>query len=401
MFSTFTKRFLFVILSVCSILVFLFLYSNIDQQKNELGQNQTTLLNEALYRYKNIDSTLFTIPIPLAADTFTFGDTSLIIKNVKERLIQFRDLSTDNAQNLTLFDSALSVSLISFQQRHGIEESGKIDHKTISEMNIDLKNRIETIQQNILRWKKTSDDTCQIKLVVNIADFSLSLYDDNLLIKKMKVIVGKTYRKTPVLSSIITHIVINPDWVVPSTIFNEDLLPLIIKDPEYVDKNGYYVIKVSSNGARTIINKDTINWNNFNADDFKNIYLVQPPGPENPLGKFKFIFHNNYTVYLHDTPYKHLFEQENPLLSSGCIRLSDAKWLTEYLLGKEGWDRIKIYQYESSGKTTYISLKNPVSVQIQYFTCWVDEGGKVQFRKDVYKKDLSSPILTNTLRKLT
>jgi murein L,D-transpeptidase YcbB/YkuD len=202
----------------------------------------------------------------------------------------------------------------------------------------------------------------------------------------MPVVVGKTYRRTPVFSDRIRYLVLNPYWEVPSSIARRDILKLVKKDPEYLSRSKFRIYDGWGADPREIDPK-TVDWKNIDAKTLK-FRFRQDPGPQNALGQAKFMFPNKFNVYIHGTPKKKLFIEKVRAFSSGCIRCEHPLELAEYLLrGVSGWDRQAIEAAIASGKDKTVSLPEPVPVHIFYCTSWTDEDGTINFRNDIYGRD--------------
>lgn len=263
-----------------------------------------------------------------------------------------------------------------------------------------LKENREQIKINMERWKALPRYLGEHYLFVNTADFRLDAVENDSVVMDMKVVVGRYYRRTPVFRAKLTHIVFNPSWNIPPNILKKDILPEILKDSLFTVKNHIEVFQKDSAGTRRKIRADTINWKTISLQDFP-YELVQEPCAANVLGVAKFIFPNKYNVYMHDTPYKNLFEKTEPAFSSGCIRLSDATGLAIHLLKDEkNWNEKRIKTVIGTGKTFTVFLGKPLEVYVQYFTAWVDTKGKVQFRKDIYNRDIPGKVSGQAFRKV-
>ncbi|MBD0333168.1 MAG: L,D-transpeptidase family protein [Chitinophagaceae bacterium] len=185
----------------------------------------------------------------------------------------------------------------------------------------------------------------------------------------MPVVVGKEGTSTLMFSGKIKQIIFNPIWNIPRSIVQTEILPKMKTDKSYLKKKNIEIVS----------EKDTIPT------------LRQLPGKDNPLGKVKFLFPNTFDIYLHDTPDKNLFKRKDRALSHGCIRVADAAKLAQYLLeNQSGWTENKIREAMSSGKEQTVTVKNSKPVYISYYTAWVDETGKMNFRNDVYGHDKST-----------
>lgn len=290
------------------------------------------------------------------------------------------------------FDLATLDALKKFQQRHGLKADGIVGPKTLAALNVPLKSRIKQIQINLERLRWLPRDPGDNYIVVNIADFKLHVIENHRSVMSSKVIVGKRFHETPVFSSNMTYLVLNPYWYVPRSIAINEILPKLQKDPGYLARKR---MRVFDDSTRKEVNSENIDWAGILANEFGYSFR-QDPGLDNSLGQVKFIFPNQHSVYLHDTPSKALFDDNVRDFSHGCIRVQDAMKLTEYLVRKQpSWDEKNIADALSSGKEKIITLTNEMPVLILYFTAWV-ENGVIQFRNDVYGRDrmLTRVLLT-------
>jgi murein L,D-transpeptidase YcbB/YkuD len=177
----------------------------------------------------------------------------------------------------------------------------------------------------------------------------------------MNVVVGKSQNKTVIFSGGMKYIVFSPYWNIPTSILQKETLPAIKRSKNYLAKHN-------------------MEWNGGN--------VRQKPGPNNSLGLVKFLFPNSHSIYLHDTPSKSLFNEDNRAFSHGCIRLAEPQKLALYLLRNQPeWTPEKVSAAMNLGKEQYVPLKSSMPVIITYFTSWVDKVGKLNFRNDVYGRD--------------
>lgn len=281
----------------------------------------------------------------------------------------------------SLYDDDLKAKIIDFQELYGLEALGNIGNQTIEAMNVPVTEKIKTIEANLERLRWLPQELPNYYLMVNIVNFELHAVEDNQIIRKHKVVVGKPYRMTPVFSATMQYLVFNPTWTVPPTILKEDLIPEIRKDKQTLaNKN----IKVYDNQGNQI-NADSIDW--LSNKVFSYTYR-QDAGKSNALGVVKFMFPNPYNVYLHDTPSKELFERTERAFSSGCIRVQKPLELAVYLLRNQPQYDIKhITKIIESGATQTVILKNRPEVYLLYLTAWIDDNGRLNFRKDIYNRD--------------
>ncbi|UCG08831.1 MAG: L,D-transpeptidase family protein, partial [Desulfobacterales bacterium] len=199
---------------------------------------------------------------------------------------------------------------------------------------------------------------------------------------------GKPYRKTPVFSDRITYLVFNSYWGVPDTIAKKDILPKIKDDPSFLMDQKIRLFEGWGGSAREI-DPNTIDWNTVTTANFT-YRLQQDPGPQNALGRIKFMFPNQFDVYLHDTPSKELFAKARRDFSSGCIRIEKPVELAEYLLRKHpDWPSEKIRSTLSGSDftTQTVKLPEPVNIHILYWTVWVGKDDRIHFGPDIYDRD--------------
>ena len=205
-------------------------------------------------------------------------------------------------------------------------------------------------------------------------------------VHRQRVIVGRPYRQTPVFSDRIRYLVFNPTWTVPRKLMIEDQLPIIRSDPEYLERLGFKVFR-GWGANQSEVDPAEIDWTELSKNNFP-YQLIQQPGPQNALGQVKFMFPNQYDIYLHDTPAQSLFSRLERTLSSGCIRLERPFELAERLLANtNGWNKKRIEQTLATAEPATVVLSEPVPVYLQYWTTWIDPAGVLQFRNDVYDRD--------------
>ena len=323
------------------------------------------------------------------------------IKRLKKRLVISGDLTQDNKRDNAVYNKALKQAVIRFQRRHGLNPDGVIGPLTLEAMNVPAETRIRQIELNLERMRWTSGNLGSRYIMINIADYRLDIMENDSSVMSMDVIVGRPYWNTPVMSETMTHIILNPSWKIPDSIAGEELLPRIMENPDILTNKNIKILSSWSNNAEEIDPK-TIHWSDITIDDFQ-YKLRQEPGNTNPLGNIKFMFPNNFNVYLHDTPGKNLFSKNTRSFSHGCIRLSRPFDLAEYLLqNHKGWTRKKLLDSVKTRKKQGIHLPKPIDIHILYLTAWVDEKGNQQFRDDIYGRDehLYSALL-NTAPRLT
>lgn len=295
----------------------------------------------------------------------------------------------------TDFDAVLKQAVEDFQKVNGLAVDGVAGKNTIYALNLPPEARIRQMEINLERWRWIPRELGPRHILVNIADFSLQLVENEKTVERMRVVVGRPYRKTPVFSSEMTYLVFNPFWNVPHKLAVEDIAPLVRKDPSYLRRQR---IKVFSGweGDSTEVNPAMIDWSQVTKHNFP-YRMRQEPGPLNALGSIKFMFPNRYSVYLHDTPKRYLFNRSIRGFSSGCIRVEKPLELALFLLKESnGWTVERIQEEVASAETRTVPLPKPVPVHLLYWTAWIDEEGGLRFCNDIYDRDTA---LDEALRK--
>lgn len=316
-----------------------------------------------------------------ALNKLALGDTSTQITFLKKKLQLCGDLSSDVVVNNT-YDLKLSEAIKYFQTRHGLDETGKLSGATLHFLNLSLEQIIKQILVNLERWKWVPKKADGNYLKVNIPDFTLRVYEKGKEVHSMKAIVGKTMTHTPIFNDQLKNVVLNPFWNIPHTIMVEEVLPAIQKDSTYLDRLNIEVF--AAYDYEHPIDPSSINWDTIQAEKFP-YQLRQKSGDGNALGRVKFIFPNNYDVYLHDTPQRYLFQNQERDYSHGCIRIEDPFWLASYLLENKSEQELR--QVKDEDKWYKIPAGKQLPVYIVYFTAWVDKDGKLNLREDIYNHD--------------
>lgn len=329
---------------------------------------QYALLRTQLKKYRDIKSKGGFTTIKADQKTYKQGDSSATIAAIRKFLSATGDLSNDNGS--AVFDTTLTLAVKNFQYRYGEKENGVIGPAVIKEMNTPIDDLIQKLIVNMERSRWVPVDLVSNFVVVNIPAYRLSVYENDTVAWTMNVVVGKPAHKTVIFNGNIKYIVFSPYWNVPTSILKNEVLPGMKRNSNYLASHN-------------------MEWNGG--------AVRQKPGPKNSLGLVKFLFPNSYDIYLHDTPSKSLFGENNRAFSHGCIRLSEPQKFAEYLLRNDTtWNKQKIVAAMNSGKEKYVTLKQTVPVFIAYFTAWVDKDGKLNFRDDVYGRDqrLADMMLT-------
>ncbi|MGL5758158.1 L,D-transpeptidase [Plesiomonas sp.] len=322
---------------------------------------------------------------------------------VLDRILQLTgDLSSEVADiSSDLYSGARVEAVENFQRQHGLAADGVIGPRTRFWLNQDPQTRSALVALNMQRLRLLPTEKVN-GIWVNIPDYHLSYYRNGKEILDSKVIVGRPTRKTPFMHSQLNNVVLNPPWTVPDRLIREDLIPKIKRDPSYLAKHGYVILSDWTNNAYEI-SPYNIDWSKMSEKNFP-YRLKQAPGDDNSLGRYKFNMPNAEAIYLHDTPAKNLFGKDIRALSSGCIRVNKAAQLADMLLKDVGWNQERVSSTLNKGKTTYVSIREQVPVQIYYLSSWVADNGQIQYRTDVYDYDKvtrASTLIRDNLRALT
>jgi murein L,D-transpeptidase YcbB/YkuD len=337
---------------------------------------------KALAKYRKIKEQGGWQTVP-AGPTLKPGMDDPRISLLKQRLKVTGDLSGNISEPVNNFDSSLEEAVEKFQTRHGLNPDGVVGKNTLQVMNVSVDDRIDQIRVNLERGRWLFKDIQGDFIIVNIAGYHAYLVRDNEIVWDTKVMVGKTYRKTPVFRSEMKYLVFNPTWTIPPGIMRKDILPKLAKNPDYVLQKGFDVLDREGRP----IDPNSLDWSSYSTKKFP-YTLRQPPGPKNALGRVKFIFPNSHFVYLHDTSHRELFAHHERAFSSGCIRVENPMELAELLLEDQGgWDQQRISKIIETNKTQTVNLSKPLTVLLLYWTIIVDDDGQVNFRKDVYDRD--------------
>jgi murein L,D-transpeptidase YcbB/YkuD len=246
-------------------------------------------------------------------------------------------------------------------------------------MNVPVEARIRQIELNLERWRWLPRDLGSRYILVNIPEYRLEVWESGRVPIAMNVVVGKTDTPTPIFSDRMTYLVFSPYWNVPPDIAQGETLPEVMKDPGFLQRANMEVIDVKGQP----LDPSTIDLLDPTQYRFR-----QRPGTDNSLGLVKFMFPNQYNVYLHDTPADSLFARASRSFSHGCVRLEKPDALAQYVLGDQPeWTMERIAEAMHAGEERVVKLRQPIPVYLGYWTARVSGDGEMQFRKDVYGID--------------
>ena len=297
---------------------------------------------------------------------------------------QSRDM---NLSRDAVFGHCLENSVKTFQKRHGLLVDGIVGSGTRGSLNISIEEKIEKIRLNIDRIKWLPRDDQERYLMVNIPEFMLHYIEDNEEKQTLRVIVGDKKHPTPIFSQNISYIVLNPYWKVPEGIVKREIVPAMVKNPNYLRKQGLVAHRTWNENSR-VIDTSWLYWEDYLYGKKFPYRLMQPPGPRNALGKIKFKFPNRFSVYLHDTPTRHLFKRTVRAFSHGCVRLSQPRELLETIAKfNTNIDIRKAKKVLKGKRKKRLDMKNKLRIYLVYLTTNVDKNGQLIFSKDIYKYD--------------
>jgi murein L,D-transpeptidase YcbB/YkuD len=319
-----------------------------------------------------------------AGGILDLGAQDTRIADLRARLIKTGDLAPTPASPF-IFDGDVAAAVRSFQERHGLTPSGAVDDETLDALNVSARERLAAIDLNIDRLNDSPIGRHESYVVVNIAAALLEVVDEGAVVRRHRAVVGKTYRKTPVLSSMITHIDFNPNWHVPVNVARWDIIPRIRRNPHFLKDEKFSVWRVDGE-EWTRVEAQSIDWTQNNLH--QEYRFTQLRGPQNSLGGVIVRFPNDDAIFLHDTPKQHLFIGDNRAHSSGCVRVEQIDELAGWLLrGKRQWSSTRISQTRAGGKATQARLNTKIPVHLIYLTAWAGADANVHFRRDIYDKD--------------
>lgn len=322
-------------------------------------------LKEQLGKYYNIAKAGGWPQITAAKKSLKKGVSDPAIPLIKRRLqISGEMIGKDTSQ---VFTDTLEIAVRTFQTTMGYKPDGVITAQLVKDMNVPATERLKQILLNMgrMRWMPVEPDGRLI--IVNIPEFALHVYENKKRVWDMNVVVGKEGHNTTMFSGDLNQVVFSPYWNVPPSIVQKEILPKLASNPGYLASQNMEQVGTDENGVPKI---------------------RQLPGPDNSLGKVKFLFPNSFNIYFHDTNAKSLFERDKRAFSHGCIRLAEPEKMAQYLLRDQPeWTPERIDEAMNSGTEKYVKLKNPVPVIITYYTAWVDDNGQLNFRDDIYSHD--------------
>jgi L,D-transpeptidase YcbB len=299
---------------------------------------------------------------------------------LRQRLAITEDLPADKAEG-DVYDEAVVAAVKYFQGRHGLEESGTIGPKTLAALNVPVGKRLRQLAASLDRLAAMDVTFGQRYVVVNLPAAFAETVEGNEVVRRYVVVVGKTDRPSPTLTTYITTVNLNPTWTVPLSIMKKDIITKMRKDPAFVERMHMRVL----DGQGHEIDPRSVDWSSDRAPNFT---IRQDSGNWNALGSVRIDMPNPYSVYMHDTSHKEFFSADYRFQSSGCTRVEDPRALATWLLADNpGWGRGEIDAAIAKGERTDVRLTHKVPVAWVYLTGWVTRDNTIHFRDDIYGHD--------------
>tara|TARA_R110002020_G_scaffold37872_5_gene114242 strand:+ start:5880 stop:7514 length:1635 start_codon:yes stop_codon:yes gene_type:complete len=308
------------------------------------------------------------------------GDSGPNVVRLRDRLVRMGYLDPSPARD---FDRALENAVQEFQLTHGLEADGVAGPETIEEINVPADKRLQSVLVAMERERWLNQDLGARHVKVNITDYSARIMQDGDIAFETRSVVGanRSGRRTPEFSDVMEHMVINPSWYVPRSIIRNEYLPKLRQNRHAVGH-----LEITDSRGR-VVNRGSVNFANYSGKNFP-FSMRQPPSKSNALGLVKFMFPNQYNIYLHDTPQKHLFDRTTRAFSHGCIRLAEPfEFAYELLSVQTESPEDDFHRVLDTGAETRVTLDTPVPVHLIYRTAFTDAQGRLEFRPDVYGRD--------------
>jgi L,D-transpeptidase YcbB len=345
------------------------------------------VLQRTLSQYERIVEAGGWAEIP-EGPTLDPGDRSERVPILRARLAATGHLPGHHAspEDPELYDEALEEAVKAFQRNHGLASDGRVGPASRRALNVPATQRHRQLVVNLERWRWLPRELGDRYILVNIPGYQVHVVDDGAETLRLRAIVGRDYRQTPVFSAEMTYLALAPYWNLPPGITANDQLPRIREDPEYVRRQNMVLFE---NGTNRVVDPNTVNWTGMSGAEFNRRFrLRQEPGPNNALGQVKFMFPNRHNVYIHDTPARELFDRVTRDFSSGCIRVERPLELAAHLLRDDpSWTPERIREVIAQGRERAVTLPRSYTVHVQYWTAWVELDGTVHFRDDIYNRD--------------
>lgn len=354
-----------------------------------LGPQSVPSIQQAIWQYQQIASAGGWPQVNPSQQRLQIGVTDPAVESLRQRLAITGDLPREAGMS-SAFDSYVDGAVKRFQARHGLPADGVIGEFTLKAMNIPADVRLQQLNTNLIRLQTFPEDLGRRHVMVNIPAAYVEAVEDGSVATRHAAVVGRISRPTHLVNSKIYEVILNPYWTAPRSIVEKDIVPLMRKDPTYLEKNAIRLI----DGRGNEVAPETVDWN---AEKAPNFMFRQDPGKINAMASTKINFHNKNGEYMHDTPQQGLFNKLMRFESSGCVRVQNVRDLTTWLLrDTPGWPRQQMEQVIASRVNTPITLGVEVPVYFVYISAWGMPDGVVQFRDDIYQLDGNAELALDT-----
>ncbi|MDZ7823709.1 MAG: L,D-transpeptidase family protein [Ahrensia sp.] len=353
--------------------------TKVDTRTPILSPSTVSYVESGIDQYRNIVSR-GGWPRVNATKRLKVGVSDPSVRELRQRLVISGDMPA-NSGNSTTFDTFLDGGLKRFQARHGMVADGVMGNYTLAALNVDAGTRLGQLETNLVRLRSMSGFLGDRYVMVNIPGTELEAVRNGRVEQRHKTIVGRVSRETPILSSKINEVILNPYWTAPKSIIEKDIIPLMRKDPTYLSRNKIRLF----NDNNEEIAPETVDWS---TNDAVKLRFRQDPGKINAMSSTKINFNNEHAVYMHDTPQQSLFGKFLRFESSGCVRIQDIRELSTWLLQEDqGISRSQIEQSIETRAENRIAMVTPVPVYFVYISAWSTGDRVVHFRDDIYNRD--------------
>ena len=313
-------------------------------------------------------------------------DDEVRMPRLRQRLTITGELARRQSDGVGFDNSEeLHAALRRFQSRNGLLVTGYVDTPTLQALNVPAEVRLAQLHVNLLRLRElVAQNTEQRYILVNVPAFQLEAVERHQVEQRHRIIAGKPDRQTPTVRATLKAINFFPYWRVPETVATLDLIPRLVKEPDFLRKEQIRVLGGSYNGPE--IDPNNIDWSQADATKLR---FRQDPGPSNALGLVRFDMPNEHGVYMHDTPVKELFDRPVRAFSAGCVRVHEVLSLVEWVARYEpGWNSPgRAQDLLASGSPSDLNLSRSIPVYFAYITAWSEPDGTIQFRPDIYARD--------------
>ena len=346
-----------------------------------LSPDTVTYIEQAITQYQQIVAGGGWAEVSTPGRSLKMGSWDGAVVALRHRLVSSGDLAPEHI-NGQRFDGDVDAAVRQFQIRHGLTPDGVVGPVVQSVMNVPAAVRLRQLQTNLVRVRAMSGYLGDTYVMVNIPAAEIEAVDNGVVRSRHTAVVGKIDRQTPILASKIYELNFNPFWTVPVSIIHKDLIPKMKQDPQYLAKNHIRIYDWHGNELAAT----DVDWNTEEATKLR---FRQDPGADNSLGSVRINFHNQYQVYLHDTPSKSLFTKDYRFDSSGCVRVQNVRDLVSWLLETTtpDWDRQRVDSTIATGEQVDVKLEHEVPLYLAYVTAWATDKGVVNFREDIYNRD--------------